>query len=65
MIVSPHLTLVMHTLNSGRSRICRLKEIQCYRGRRHIANLPVRGQGTKNNARTRKGKKQMAIAGKK
>lgn len=44
--------------------IKRLKEIQCYRGRRHIMGLPVRGQGTKNNARTRKGK-GVAIPGKK
>ncbi|CAL8462336.1 g1869 [Coccomyxa elongata] len=44
--------------------IKRLKEIQCYRGRRHIAGLPVRGQQTKNNARTRKGKAK-PIAGKK
>lgn len=35
--------------------IKRLKEIGCYRGRRHYNNLPVRGQRTKNNARTRKG----------
>ena len=60
-----HLKLVMPDIRSESCCICRLKEIQCYRGRRHIANLPVRGQGTKNNARTRKGKKQMAIAGKK
>eukprot|EP00892_Ulva_mutabilis_P003497 jgi/Ulvmu1/1519/UM011_0249.1 len=45
--------------------IKRLKEIGCYRGRRHYNSLPVRGQNTKNNARTRKGKKKMAIAGKK
>eukprot|EP01025_Chloroclados_australasicus_P045721 TRINITY_DN5019_c0_g1_i1.p2 TRINITY_DN5019_c0_g1~~TRINITY_DN5019_c0_g1_i1.p2 ORF type:complete len:177 (+),score=13.15 TRINITY_DN5019_c0_g1_i1:60-533(+) len=45
--------------------IKRLKEIQCYRGRRHYSNLPTRGQNTKNNARTRKGKKKMAITGKK
>ncbi|CAK0752387.1 ribosomal 40S subunit protein S13 [Coccomyxa viridis] len=44
--------------------IKRLKEIQCYRGKRHIAQLPVRGQTTKNNARTRKGK-AVPIAGKK
>ena len=44
--------------------IKRLKEIQCYRGKRHISGLPLRGQGTKNNARTRKGKR-IAIAGKK
>jgi len=36
--------------------IKRLKEIGSYRGRRHIANLPCRGQRTKTNARTRKGK---------
>lgn len=36
--------------------IRRLKEISCYRGRRHINNLPCRGQRTKTNARTRKGK---------
>lgn len=35
----------------------RLREINSYRGRRHRANLPVRGQNTKNNARTRKGRK--------
>jgi small subunit ribosomal protein S13 len=44
--------------------IKRLKEIQCYRGKRHIMGLPVRGQGTKNNARTRKGR-SVAIPGKK
>lgn len=35
--------------------ISRLKEIKCYRGLRHIRNLPVRGQRTRSNARTRKG----------
>nr|VDC85274.1 unnamed protein product [Brassica rapa] len=44
--------------------IKRLKEIQCYRGVRHIQGLPCRGQRTKNNCRTLKGKK-IAIAGKK
>jgi len=44
--------------------IRRLKEIQCYRGRRHIMRLPCRGQKTKTNARTLKGKK-VAVAGKK
>lgn len=38
--------------------IKRLREINCYRGIRHRKNLPVRGQNTKNNARTRKGKKK-------
>ena len=41
--------------------IKRLKEIGCYRGIRHRKGLPVRGQKTKTNARTRKGpKKTMA-----
>ena len=44
--------------------IKRLSEIGCYRGLRHRANLPVRGQRTKTNARTRRGPKK-AIAGKK
>lgn len=38
--------------------IKRLMEIGCYRGRRHKLGLPVRGQNTKNNARTRKGPKR-------
>lgn len=38
--------------------IKRLREINSYRGRRHRMNLPVRGQNTKNNSRTRKGKKK-------
>ena len=44
--------------------IKRLVEIQCYRGVRHRKGLPVRGQRTKTNARTRKGPKR-TIAGKK
>ena len=44
--------------------IQRLVDIGCYRGRRHRLGLPVRGQNTKNNARTRKGPKK-AVAGKK
>ena len=43
----------------------RLMEIGCYRGMRHRRGLPVRGQKTKTNARTRKGPKRMSIAGKK
>jgi small subunit ribosomal protein S13 len=45
--------------------IKRLIEIGCYRGMRHRRNLPVRGQNTKTNARTRKGPKRMQVAGKK
>lgn len=44
--------------------IKRLMDIGCYRGLRHRSGLPVRGQRTKNNARTRKGKKK-TIANKK
>lgn len=44
--------------------IKRLKDLGCYRGIRHRRSLPVRGQRTHTNARTRKGKK-VAIAGKK
>jgi len=40
--------------------IKRLTEIGCYRGIRHRRGLPVRGQNTKNNARTRKGPKRIA-----
>jgi small subunit ribosomal protein S13 len=45
--------------------IKRLQEIGCYRGLRHRRGLPVRGQKTKTNARTRKGPKRMQVAGKK
>ena len=44
--------------------IKRLMDIGCYRGIRHRVGLPVRGQSTKNNARTRKGKKK-TVANKK
>lgn len=45
--------------------IKRLREIGCYRGMRHRRGLPVRGQNTKNNARTRKGPKKLASKKKK
>src|ERR1700750_2811128 len=45
--------------------IKRLMEIGCYRGLRHRRGLPVRGQRTKTNARTRKGPKRMQVAGQK
>ncbi len=44
--------------------IARLKDIQCYRGFRHRRSLPVRGQRTRTNARTRKGPRK-TVAGKK
>ena len=45
--------------------IKRLQEIGCYRGIRHRKNLPVRGQNTKQNARTRKGPKKTVAKSKK
>ena len=44
--------------------IARLKKIGCYRGIRHIKGLPVRGQRTRTNSRTRKGRRK-TVAGKK
>jgi small subunit ribosomal protein S13 len=43
--------------------IKRLKDIRCYRGIRHKVGLPVRGQRTRSNARTRKGRVRMAVGG--
>lgn len=45
--------------------IKRLMDLGCYRGMRHRRGLPCRGQNTKNNARTRKGKKKQAVKNKK
>ena len=50
--------------SSVNMNIKRLMDIGCYRGIRHRIGLPVRGQSTKNNARTRKGKKK-TVANKK
>jgi small subunit ribosomal protein S13 len=44
--------------------IKRLMDLGCYRGTRHRKGLPVRGQRTRTNARTRKGPRKAAIAGK-
>ncbi len=46
------------------ANVSRLRQINCYRGIRHRRGLPVRGQKTRTNARTRKGKKR-TVAGKK
>jgi small subunit ribosomal protein S13 len=43
----------------------RMIEINCFRGQRHRRGLPVRGQRTKTNARTRRGRKRLTVAGKK
>ncbi|MFN4212673.1 MAG: 30S ribosomal protein S13 [Microgenomates group bacterium] len=48
-----------------RENINRLKEIGCYRGIRHLRNLPVRGQRTRSNARTKRGKRKTVGAFKK
>lgn len=48
-----------------RLNIKRLMDIKCYRGLRHKLGLPVRGQKTKTNARTRKGPAKAAVKGKK
>lgn len=70
------LTTVRELINGGQMKvegelrsivqmnIKRLMDIGCYRGIRHRNGLPVRGQHTKNNARTRKGKKK-TVANKK
>ena len=50
--------------NAVNAQSKRLMEINCYRGIRHKKNLPVRGQRTKTNARTRKGPRKL-VAGKK
>jgi small subunit ribosomal protein S13 len=47
------------------SNIKRLMEINCYRGQRHKRGLPVRGQKTQTNARTRKGPRGSAVRGRK
>jgi len=58
--------MVEGDLRRDRSQnIKRLQEIGCYRGLRHRRGLPVRGQKTKTNARTRKGPKRMQVAGRK
>jgi len=53
-----------HLRRQVSQNISRLRDIACYRGIRHRRGLPVRGQQTQSNARTRKGKKK-TVAGKK
>ena len=59
---NPGLTL--HEGETAAFVVARLKEIGCYRGQRHRKSLPARGQRTRTNARTRKGRKK-TVAGKK
>jgi small subunit ribosomal protein S13 len=64
-IVDGDLTVEGDLRRERSQDIKRLMEIGCYRGLRHRRGLPVRGQRTKTNARTRKGPKRMSIAGRK
>ena len=64
-LVDEDLTVEGDLRRERSQAIKRLMEIGCYRGVRHRRGLPVRGQNTKNNARTRKGPKRMQVAGKK
>jgi len=64
-IVDNDLTVEGDLRRERSQDIKRLMEIGCYRGLRHRRGLPVRGQRTKTNARSRKGPKRMAAAGRK
>jgi small subunit ribosomal protein S13 len=64
-IVDEDLTVEGDLRRERSQNVKRLMEIGCYRGVRHRRGLPVRGQNTKHNARTRKGPKRMQVAGKK
>ena len=62
--IDEHLTVEGDLRRETQMNIKRLMDLGCYRGLRHRRNLPVRGQRTSTNARTRKGPAK-AIAGKK
>mgnify|MGYP000458644980 CR=1 FL=1 len=64
-LVDGELTVEGDLRRERSQNIKRLMEIGCYRGIRHRRGLPVRGQKTKTNARTRKGPKRLQVAGKK
>lgn len=63
-IIADELKVEGELRSEVQMNIKRLMDIGCYRGIRHRLGLPVRGQSTKNNARTRKGKKK-TVANKK
>ncbi|MHC4697966.1 MAG: 30S ribosomal protein S13 [Planctomycetota bacterium] len=63
-IIDRNYTVEGSLRRTVQSNIARLKDIRCYRGLRHRAHLPVRGQRTRTNARTRKGPRK-TVAGKK
>ncbi len=62
--ISANVTVEGELRSEVQMSIKRLMDIGCYRGIRHRLGLPLRGQSTKNNARTRKGKKK-TVANKK
>jgi small subunit ribosomal protein S13 len=64
-LIDTDLTVEGDLRRERSQNVKRLMEIGCYRGLRHRRGLPVRGQKTKTNARTRKGPKRMQVAGKK
>jgi len=64
-LIDDELTVEGDLRRERAQAIKRLQEIGSYRGLRHRRGLPVRGQNTKTNARTRKGPKRMQVAGKK
>ena len=64
-LIDSELTVEGDLRRERSQNVKRLMEIGCYRGLRHRRGLPVRGQKTKTNARTRKGPKRMQVAGKK
>ncbi len=62
--ITNNLTVEGDLRNKVKMDIKLLTDIKCYRGIRHLKGLPVRGQSTKNNSRTRKGKRK-TVANKK
>jgi small subunit ribosomal protein S13 len=64
-LIDSDLTVEGDLRRERSQNIKRLQEIGSYRGLRHRRGLPVHGQNTKTNARTRKGPKRMQVAGKK
>ena len=63
--IDQNLTVEGDLRRERSQNVKRLMEIGCYRGLRHRRGLPVDGQRTKTNARTRKGPRRMQVAGKK
>src|SRR5437763_1215896 len=64
-LIDSDLTVEGDLRRERSQNVKRLQEIGSYRGLRHRRGLPVRGQNTKTNARTRKGPKRMQVAGNK